>query len=288
MPISNEDIYKLLQTVSSQNQEIKEEILNINSKITNITAEVERINKKYFEIEEENIKLRNKVQELQKKSKKYNIVIYGLDEEEAETPNSVISLFEQLEVPLLDKNEIRDAYRIGKKNDGKARPTIVELQTFMLKIKLLNKAKENQNLRKAGIYITNDYTQEEYSKRKFLYSHLKEARNKGLSAKIKNDNLIVSGDVYKYEDLIKDKSYLVEKSKQSMPNHRPQENNNKPPSPPLEKTHGSAPNTPTVITEDFLRPKLKRKKEKIETKHQTSRKEQNRKSSQQELLVEAV
>nr|CAH7746899.1 unnamed protein product [Callosobruchus chinensis] len=45
------------------------------------------------------------------------------------------------------------------------------------------------------------YTQEEYNKRKVLYSHLRKAREDHNSAYIKNNILYVNGGQYSYEDL---------------------------------------------------------------------------------------
>nr|CAH7718087.1 unnamed protein product [Callosobruchus chinensis] len=64
-----------------------------------------------------------------------------------------------------------------------------------------NQLKAKKLPRGCGFYITNDYTQEEYNKRKVLYSHLRKAREDHKSAYIKNNILYVNGGQYSYEDL---------------------------------------------------------------------------------------
>nr|CAH7764346.1 unnamed protein product [Callosobruchus chinensis] len=64
-----------------------------------------------------------------------------------------------------------------------------------------NQLKQKKLPRGCGFYITNDYTQEEYNKRKVLYSHLRKAREDHNSAYIKNNILYVNGGQYSYEDL---------------------------------------------------------------------------------------
>lgn len=58
-----------------------------------------------------------------------------------------------------------------------------------------------RKLKNTGISIGNDLTKEEQLEQRVLYSHLKAARDKQYSAKIKNNTLIINGDTYTYEEL---------------------------------------------------------------------------------------
>ncbi|KAJ8945903.1 hypothetical protein NQ314_009012 [Rhamnusium bicolor] len=121
---------------------------------------------------------------------------------ENETYKDVLSLINNKFKIACTEKDIRDAYRIGKKDKEAIRPLVVELLSYNLKSQILCNAKDS--LKNSGIYITQDHTQEDYQKRKFLYGQLKIAREKGCSAKIKNNILVVNDKNYKYEDLIKE------------------------------------------------------------------------------------
>lgn len=206
-PISNEDIFTLLQNISTQNsnivqqnKDIKKDIENMNTKITEICIELEKTKIQNNELIEQNKILKTRVYSLEKKTKKYNIVIYGLKGNENEILKDLLIFFnDTLKITCCEK-DIRDAYRIGKPNKENIRPLVVELLTYNLKSQILLNAK--QGLKDSGIYIALDYTQEDYKKRKFLHVQLKLAREKGYRATIKNDILTVNGENYKYEELI--------------------------------------------------------------------------------------
>nr|CAI5856543.1 unnamed protein product [Callosobruchus analis] len=157
--ITTEDIFRLIKDT---HQEIKEEIRQINSNITNIKSELEILNKKQTDVEKTNEILKSKVNLLESKLKKYNLVIYGVEETE--------------------DGSLRDAVNCMR-----------------------------------SVYVSNDYTQEEYIRRKVLYAHLKRARESHNSAYIKNNTLYVNGDPYTYENLkadILDENNTQESQKQ--------------------------------------------------------------------------
>ena len=70
--------------------------------------------------------------------------------------------------------------------------------SYKLKLEILSKTKE---LKGTNIFISIDYTVEEYQKRKVLLHHLKIAKGNNYLAIIKNNVLFVDGEAYTYEDL---------------------------------------------------------------------------------------
>nr|CAI5860479.1 unnamed protein product [Callosobruchus analis] len=211
--ITTEDIFRLIKDT---HQEIKEEIRQINSNITNIKSELEILNKKQTDVEKTNEILKSKVNLLESKLKKYNLVIYGVEEtEDGSLRDAVNCMRSKLEV-MIDDLHIRDCYRIGKQNGkNKSRPIVVELISYNQKQNILIKAKKLPH--GSGVYVSNDYTQEEYIRRKVLYAHLKRARESHNSAYIKNNTLYVNGDPYTYENLkadILDENNTQESQKQ--------------------------------------------------------------------------
>nr|CAI5826531.1 unnamed protein product [Callosobruchus analis] len=200
--ITNEDIFRLIK---DSNKEIKANIEQINRNINELKTELGNVNAKYNKIEEENKILKNRIQTLENKYKKYNIVIYGVSETE-ENPIAEALEFVNKELKVaVDQNSIRDAFRIGRKQEegsSKERPLLVECLHHSTKLDILVNAKKLP--RGCGYFVADDYTAEEYQKRKVLYSHLKKARETHNSAYIKKNILYVNGSQYTYEDLVND------------------------------------------------------------------------------------
>ncbi|XP_053592966.1 uncharacterized protein LOC103579024 [Microplitis demolitor] len=139
-------------------------------------------------------KLENKVQLLEKDKKSNNIVIYGLKEgkksvtELLETTRQ--KLHEELNIKV-ENSEINKIYRIGNLgNKEKPRPTLVSFINGWKKSEVLKTKKKSKEL-----YISEDYTKETLEKRKALLPQLKEERDKGNIAYLKDDKLFIKENV---------------------------------------------------------------------------------------------
>ncbi|CAH1154900.1 unnamed protein product [Phaedon cochleariae] len=163
-----------------------------------VAGELNNLKRENEELKAEKNKLEKRLQAVERKQKKYNLVVYGIQENEIDTHSSITSLFKnKLKVEVHDFG-IRDAYRIGKSEENKNRPIVVELLTNKWKTEILNKAKA---LKGSGIFISLDLIPEDYQKNKFLVTQQKIARESGHSAKIKGKQLIVDGVHYTYDTL---------------------------------------------------------------------------------------
>ena len=122
-------------------------------------------------------------------------MLYGL--KEANTPvediQSVLDIITNKLKINCQFSDIRDVYRLGKPEQQKVRPVSIELVSYKLKLEILNKTKE---LKGTNIFISIDYTVEEYQKRKVLLHHLKIAKGNNYLAIIKNNVLFVDGEAY--------------------------------------------------------------------------------------------
>nr|CAH7768584.1 unnamed protein product [Callosobruchus chinensis] len=199
---TTDDIYNLLiNTIVPQIKTIQKDISSVRSEIYDLKAELDAVNDKATQIESQNEKLNRKVQTLENRLKKYNLVIYyGLSDQEENTEGAVISLIRNKLKIEFKPEDLRDCYKIGKKSVKHSRPTIIELVSYTTKQKILD---QSRSLEKgSGIFISRDYTSEEYAKRKLLHKHLVSAREKGNSADIKENTLYVNGDKYTYKDLM--------------------------------------------------------------------------------------
>lgn len=200
-PISNEDIFKLLTDIAKSNSEIKQEIKDLRNNLNN---EIVNLKTKCIELQEINQTLTNRVLAAERKLKKYNLIIYGVQGNELQTNETVLKLINQKLKISCNKKDIRDIYRIGNKIEGKARPVVIEVLNYELKIEILKNAKtEAKILKDCGVYFSQDYTPDDYEKRKFLYKHLQLARGKHYDARIKNNELVINGESYTYEYLKK-------------------------------------------------------------------------------------
>ncbi|XP_063636127.1 uncharacterized protein LOC134806736 [Cydia splendana] len=87
----------------------------------------------------------------------------------------------------LECRDIQEARRIGKKGE-KARPIIATFSTLGLKINLY---KQRRVLNDTAYYIKEDYPQNVLEKRKQLQEQLRIEKEKGNSATIKYDKLVI-------------------------------------------------------------------------------------------------
>lgn len=206
--ITNADLLKLLnnlissnEEIKKQNSEIKNEILNLkkeyNKEIDNLKSE-----NSYLKTELNNIKIRTLKNE--RKSKKYNVIVYGIKEnngsDELEDINTILELINtKLDIDC-KFHDIRDLYRIGNSNQNlkNPRPLLVEFIHY----KLLQNILENQAyLKSSGISISKDYTPEDYQDRKLLHKYLKLARLNHQEAHIKKNQLYVNNKQFTAEGL---------------------------------------------------------------------------------------
>ncbi|XP_063545792.1 uncharacterized protein LOC134753782 [Cydia strobilella] len=138
------------------------------------------------------VNLEEKLCELEKNEKENNIILFGLQEDE----NSTDELFEKVKEKVkndlnieLSFNEINKIHRIGRKsaeNKAKGRPVRV---AFVREIKKRQIMKERKQFK--DIYASEDYPKEIQSKRKELQTKVQEEREKGNTAYINYDKLVV-------------------------------------------------------------------------------------------------
>ncbi|CAG9817756.1 unnamed protein product [Phaedon cochleariae] len=222
--ISNEDIYALLQSLVSQNNEIKQKMRNINSRIDVITVRVNGTNEQVEKLEEGNRELKSLNEGLGRQAKKYNIVVYGLPKTKKDTLEDVEYLIETLDMLVSSDIEVRDAFRIGKKVEGKIRPIVAQLTTYRMKADILIKSKRNDILQKKGVFISNDYPKKIYQQRKCLHSKLKAAKSQGHTAQItKHNSLQINRNIFSYQELVDEEEENQREISSAPETHKPSE-----------------------------------------------------------------
>lgn len=122
-------------------------------------------------------------------NRKNNIIIHGVKESE----KSYEELFTMIKNILVDLNikiekiEINKYHRLGQKQDGKTRPILVTLMSQLKKAEIL----KNKKHLPQQIYITEDFSKKTIEARKNLQQQLKQERERGNIAFIKNNKLII-------------------------------------------------------------------------------------------------
>lgn len=199
--VTSKDVYNLLQGFIKQSlsasEEIKSEIRTLKS---NISRDVELLRKENLEIKEENKILKERILKSERTQKKYNLVFYGVPEQENQLEDfqyTINTVKEKLKVECRFE-DFRDIYRIGNKIDNKERPLLVEVINFPLKSQILQNTK---NLKGSGIFITKDYIPEDYKDQKYLRSKLQFAKQQNQTASIRGNCLIIDGNKYTIEEL---------------------------------------------------------------------------------------
>lgn len=191
-------LYKLIVDTK---EELKRNILE--SK-TELLKEVAILKSENIKLREENKQQKNQLEILERKFKKYNFIIYGIqgEEEKEDISAKVIELINNKLSIDCTKTDFRDIYRIGKIIENKTRPVVCEVGNFALKQEILKQSRiDFHELKKQKIFFDQDYIAEDYQKRKLLSQHLKAAKNKGLSAYIKNNKLVINGEEFSHDAL---------------------------------------------------------------------------------------
>lgn len=197
--VSNDEILDFLKASKLENKKQNDDIKQELSDLRNVLSrEIQQSEHKIKKLADENHSLKQKVLYLERKNKKFNLVVYGLKENDEDLIQNILQLLNNTLKIKCDQKDIRDIYYFGKNVTEKPRPICIELLYYNLKIEIL---KKGYLLKGSGIFIDNDYPKEDYDKRKFLKSQVKLAKEKKYTAKIKNNTLIINGDIYTYEEL---------------------------------------------------------------------------------------
>ncbi|CAG4936387.1 unnamed protein product [Colias eurytheme] len=135
-------------------------------------------------------RLEEKVTYLEEKNRKNNLLLHGIKETEnnhQELFNLIKETLKHLDITI-DLYELNNYYRLGKKQgDNKIRPILISFTSFQKKLIILkNKMKMPEQT-----YITEDFSKEQLEKRKNLQEKLKQEKQNGKNAFIRNNKIII-------------------------------------------------------------------------------------------------
>jgi hypothetical protein len=179
--------------------EVKARVDGISAELESVKTQLSKANDRISSLESCKTELLNKIDDLENKSKKNNIIIFGLTEiEDGNEPIDDFLLLAGCKLDVnLDKNCVSHAYRIGK-NFGK-RPLLVSFIQYSSKEIIM---KNVGKLKGSKITISEDLSNKARAKRKNILVKAKEARDKGLNVKIRNNYLLVDNKVVTYDTLL--------------------------------------------------------------------------------------
>lgn len=194
-----EEVMNMLKKIQAELNDHKATILQSAEKVTEqVTKNINQTLEEKFkaiDVKYENLKEKLENQEkrlhfLEKQSKQRNIVIFGLAETETSYVNleqNVLCFINQHFSMGLDRRDIQETRRIGKKGE-RPRPITVTFTTLGTKIEIF---KQRRVLKNTTFYIKEDFPQHVLEKRRELQEQLKIEKEKGNSACIKYDKLII-------------------------------------------------------------------------------------------------
>lgn len=206
MPHALDEILAELKRVTRQNDEIKDQNNDIKNELHRITnhlwEEITNLKDIVENITENNRHLLVKSGKLERELKKCNIIVFGLPEEENEVVLDVVHIF--IKDNLLnnfEKVSIKNSYRIGKANNEKSRPIIVEFTNYFIKADIL---KSTGKLKGTNVFINHDLTVEEIGRNRELRSYKKAAGKFKIDCKISKGKLVIGNKTFTVEELKND------------------------------------------------------------------------------------
>lgn len=195
--LSNSEIVKILKVyISEQIEQLKISVQE------SITSNLDVLREKIENLEKDHRHLNNKIEFLDRKVRKNNILIFGVKEDNDKSVFEVVSaIFDEKLNIKLSIDCIANIYRIGKfKDNSFKRPIIIQFTSFLKKSEVI---KRRRYLKGTNIFISDDLTETERAEKRVLNKHLKNAKDKNLNAYLKNNSIVVNGEVFTAQDLQK-------------------------------------------------------------------------------------
>lgn len=130
------------------------------------------------------------IEQFERAMRKKNVVFFGVEETEksySDLENKIVSLIQDRMKISCQKEDLENIRRLGK-NSGKIRPIIVTMSRMGKKIELL---KNKNALNNTSYYIKQDFPPDVIEERKKLQHQLKVEKEKGNTAFIKYNKLII-------------------------------------------------------------------------------------------------
>lgn len=199
----NEKLEKL-EAMEEQGKRIETKIDLFQKELQNVKDENQKLIIENGKLKQQVIEQNKRIEMLDKEVRRKKIVIKGIEEAEEESrlmiQEKIRCMLRDMGISINIEGEISEIKRIGQVFQGRKgpRPVLVEFVSWNKKMEVL---KASNTLKGSEIWISGDYTKQVQEQRKFLIQRMKEARAKGYSATIKQNDLIVNGERYTIKQL---------------------------------------------------------------------------------------
>lgn len=200
MTKSLEDLYALLEKVSKNQDDIKADISVIKDEL-NITSQ--KLEAKIVNLVAENDLLKQRVLTCERIQKKNNIIIYGLQFNNASVLDAVIQFVKDKLNIQLHISDIDDCYQLSKED---SKPVI--LLKLIAHLKKSEIFKNLSKLKDTGVSFVDDLPFGDREERKLLYNHFKKAKAENIPAKIFRNKIFIAGTTYTVADLKEQDSHI--------------------------------------------------------------------------------
>lgn len=160
---------------------------------------------------------------VEKQIRRNNIVIQGIEDGGNDNvKDKVKELFTRIGADVKIEKDITEIIRLGPYNPAKKRAVLVKLNGWEQKMKIYNQTKK---LKGSNIWINDEFSRKVIQDRKELIPRLKEARDKGHSASLRYNKLIIDGVSYGIEDMSRIEPEIQESKKRATSEWSPQNDN---------------------------------------------------------------
>lgn len=170
----------------------------MNNKLDEITKEMRQLKQENNELKNKLIFHEDKIEQLEREIRKKNIVVKGIPDEEEENEEKgrekINTVILKMGVEIDEKIEVDEIRRIGKYDSNRTRPILVKFTKESTKMKILRSARK---LKGTDIWVDEDYPKNIQEERRELIQKMKEARNKGETAILRYNKLIINNEIYK-------------------------------------------------------------------------------------------
>lgn len=120
----------------------------LKGEINELKQNTELLRVKIGELEAENKELKNRLNDIDSRSRKKNLLLFGLNSQEAELEEKVREVIESKLRILKTENFINDVYRLGRNDDS---PVLLEISNQKFKQDIL---KQVSKLKGSGIVVS--------------------------------------------------------------------------------------------------------------------------------------
>lgn len=171
-------------------------------KITGIEKQITEYNKRISDLEKNLMAMQLKVDDLENRSRRSNLVIYGAEEQQNESPDMLVELVEKkiLEGVLEIKTKgIEIIHRLGKQKPtgtSRPRPIILRLLDHRDKVSILRHCSK---LKGSGFFISEDFSRHTRDIRKKLWDRTKEHRDRKERVSLVHDKVRINGELFAWD-----------------------------------------------------------------------------------------